>query len=558
MLRLIKVLFLFFLFWKKSYSIKKGIKRNSSFYHIFYHLNRNKKNDTSPFECNKRERNIKNYTSQNINIHNNDNSLIHKNGYTLNYNPFFFVHNDFKKIWKSRNVKKHTKLKSQNEENISNNEYSSSMQVKDICMQNKMTSNNMNNETTHNLDNNNNVGNVNKKNLDNFISNNVSNIHYDKQVLNQLDDNFKKKIEKEIISEKIANEQNEVIKKVKLPIIGTQLKPSGGFSKEILQIIQESNNYINEVNKEIINEKIQNKMSGNDLSFFDTDETLERHELNYLNKIYDNNHILNIYNFLLVWKERKNIDLSVFVSKLSEHSNILPGERTVIKFSEVEKVQFLKKIRKNRNVSIAMIFVDNKNTNNQDSSTVNHNMFPIGILAHPLDISLLDKTGEISVLNLYRFKINNYNITNDDFLVNCKLFVDNNTTLNNYDLTQENKKIIMNLYDKILQLKILYNEKIGRNQENEKLKHVENITQRIDEYINVLNINKTINFKEDKLNFFTSLYLEYFSFLALDMHANIQTKLQLMYTDNTELRLHNVKIFLLQLYDDLKLKLKGL
>lgn len=42
------------------------------------------------------------------------------------------------------------------------------------------------------------------------------------------------------------------------------------------------------------------------------------------------------------------------------------------------------------------------------------------------------------------------------------------------------------------------------------------------------------------------------------MHANIQTKIQLMYTDNTELRLHNVKIFLLQLYDDLKLKLKGL
>ncbi|SPJ09059.1 conserved Plasmodium protein, unknown function [Plasmodium sp. DRC-Itaito] len=561
MLRLIKVLFLLFLFWKKSYSIKKGIKRNASFYHILYYLNKNKKNDASVFECNKRERNIKNYTSQNINIHNNVNSLKHKNCYTLNYNPFFFVHNDFKKIWKRKNVKKYIKLKSPNEENISNNEYSSSMKVKDINLKNEMTSNEMNNETTHNLHNNNNninVDDINKKNIDNFISHNVSNTHDDKKVLNQLDDNLKKKIEKEIISEKIANEQNEVIKKVKLPIIGTQLKPSGGFTKEILQIIQESNNYINEVNKEIINEKIQNKISGNDLSFFDTDETLERHELNYLNKIYDNNHILNIYNFLLVWKERKNIDLSVFVSKLSEHSNILPGERTVIKFSEVEKVQFLKKIRKNRNVSIAMIFVDNKHTNDKESSTVNHNMFPIGILAHPLDISLLDKTGEISVLNLYRFKIDNYNITNDDFLVNCKLFVDNNTTLNNFDLTQENKKIIMNLYDKILQLKILYNEKVGRKQENEKLKHVENITQRIDEYINVLNINKTINFKEDKLNFFTSLYLEYFSFLALDMHANIQTKLQLMYTDNTELRLHNVKIFLLQLYDDLKLKLKGL
>ncbi|CRG92983.1 conserved Plasmodium protein, unknown function [Plasmodium gallinaceum] len=367
--------------------------------------------------------------------------------------------------------------------------------------------------------------------------------------------NNKNELEKEIISEKIENQKNEIIKKSKLPIIGTQLKPSGGFTKELLNIIRESNDYINVINQEIIKDKVNKKLSGNDLSYFDNEETLEEHEFNYLNKIYDNNHVLNMYNFLLVWKKKKNIDLSVFVSKITENSNIMPGERTVIKFSEIEKVQYLKKIKKNRNVCIAMIFVDNKNNNN-DESVINHNMFPIGIMAHPLDISLLDKSGEISVLNLFRFKINNYNVTENDFLVNCDLFIDNMQKLNNFELTQENKKIIMNLYDKILDLKIKYNEKIGKTHENEKLKYLEKITDRIDEYVNVLSTNKSIDFRSNKLNFFTSLYLEYFSFLSLDIHANIQTKLQMMYTDNTELRLHNVKTFLMQIYDDLKYKLK--
>ncbi|CRH00450.1 conserved Plasmodium protein, unknown function [Plasmodium relictum] len=375
---------------------------------------------------------------------------------------------------------------------------------------------------------------------------------------NSLQDyNIKNELEKEIISEKLENQKNEIIKKSKFPIIGTQLKPSGGFTKEILNIIRQSNDYINIINQEIIKDKVDKKISGNDLSFFDNEETLEEHEINYLNKIYDNNHVLNMYNFLLVWKKRKNIDLSVFVSKITENSNLMPGERTIIKFSEIEKVQYLKKIKKNRNVCIAMIFVDNKSKNN-DESSINHNMFPIGIIAHPLDISLLDKSGEISVLNLFRFKINNYNITDSDFIVNCDLYIDNIQKLNNFELTQENKKIIMNLYDKILDLKIKYNEKIGEISENEKLKHLEKITDRIDEYVNVLSTNKTIDFSSNKLNFFTSLYLEYFSFLALDMHANIQTKLQMMYTDNTELRLHNVKTFLMQVYDDLKYKLKGL
>ncbi|CAD2099115.1 conserved Plasmodium protein, unknown function [Plasmodium vinckei brucechwatti] len=367
--------------------------------------------------------------------------------------------------------------------------------------------------------------------------------------------------DKEVIASKFENQKNEFIQKVKLPIIGTQLKPSGGFAKEILNIIRESNDYINIVNEEIIQEKLDKKVRGDDLSFFDTDDTLEKHEIKYLQKVYDNNHVLNIYNFLLVWKEKKNIDLSVFVSKITENSNLLPGERTVIKFTEIEKVQFLKKIRKNKNVCIAMIFVDNKNqnNNNNDEAAVNHNMFPIGIISHPLDISLLDTCGEISVLNLYRFKINSYNVTDTDFMVNAELFVDNNKALKNYDLTHENKKVIMNLYDKLLELKIKYNEKIGQKQENEKLKHLEKITERIDEYVNVLNINKSIDFKNNaNLNFYTSLYLEYFSFLPLDIHANIQTKLQLMYTDDTELRIHNVKTYLMQLYDDLKEKLKGL
>ncbi|SBT71662.1 conserved Plasmodium protein, unknown function [Plasmodium malariae] len=374
---------------------------------------------------------------------------------------------------------------------------------------------------------------------------------------NILDYDIKNQLDKEIIARKLEDQKNEVIKKVKLPIIGTQLKPSGGFTKEILSIIRDSNNYINVVNEEIIKDKIDKKISGNDLSFFDTDETLEQHEIKYLNKIYDNNHVLNIYNFLLVWKEKKNLDLSVFVSKITENSNLLPGERTVIKFSEVEKVEFLKKIKKNRNVCVAMIFVDNK-SRRSDEKAINHNMFPIGILAHPLDISLLDKSGEISVLNLYRFKINSYNVTNTDFLVNAELFVDSNTSLKNSELTQENKKIIINMYDKILDLKMRYNEKIGETTENEKLKHLEKIMERIDEYVNVLNINKSIDFRDNKLNFYTSLYLEYFSFLPLDIHANVHTKLQMMYTDNTELRLHNVKTFLMQIYDDLKSKLKGL
>ncbi|SBS92521.1 conserved Plasmodium protein, unknown function [Plasmodium ovale curtisi] len=372
---------------------------------------------------------------------------------------------------------------------------------------------------------------------------------------NIFDYDVNNELENDIISGKINKQRKEVIKKVKLPIIGTQLKPSGGFTKEILKIINESNDYINVVNEEIIKEKIDNKLKGNDLTFFDTEETLEQHEIKYLKKVYDNNHVLNIYNFLLVWKEKKNIDLSVFVSKITENTNILPGERTVIKFSEIEKVQFLKKIKKNKNVCIAMIFVDNK-SKNEDETSINHNLFPIGILAHPLDISLLDKCGEISVLNLYRFKINSYNVTSDDFLVNAQLFIDDKNTLKNFDLTQENKKIIINLYDKILELKIKYNEKIGATHENEKLKLLEKITGRIDEYVNVLNINKSIDFRNNtNLNFYTSLYLEYFSFLPLDLHAKIHTKLQMMYTDDTELRLYNVKEFLMQVYDDLKFRL---
>ncbi|GAW81343.1 hypothetical protein, conserved [Plasmodium gonderi] len=374
---------------------------------------------------------------------------------------------------------------------------------------------------------------------------------------NVFDYDVNNQLEKEIISGKMENQKNEIIKKLKMPIIGTQLKPSGGFTKEILKLIRDSNDYINEVNEEIIKDKIDKKMNENDLSFFDTEKTLEEHEIKYLNKVYDNNHVLNIYNFLLVWRERKNIDLSVFVSKITEHSNLLPGERTVIKFSEIEKVQFLKKIKTNKNVCVAMIFVDNKGKNTSEAA-ISHNMFPIGILAHPLDLSLLDKSGEISVLNLYRFKINSYNVTNTDFLVNAELFVDNNKKLNNFELTQENKKIIMNLYDKILELKIKYTEKIGDKKENEKFKHLEKITDRIDEYVSVLNINKSIDFKNNDLNFFTSLYLEYFSFLAIDIHATIPTKLQMMYTDDTEMRLHNVKTFLMQIYDELKVKLRGL
>ncbi|KJP87526.1 hypothetical protein AK88_02830 [Plasmodium fragile] len=375
---------------------------------------------------------------------------------------------------------------------------------------------------------------------------------------NVFDYDFNDKLtSKDIISEKMENQKNEVIKKLKMPIIGTQLKPSGGFTKEILQIIRDSNDYINVVNEEIIKDKIDQKLSGNDLSFFDTEKTLEEHEVKYLKKVYDNNHVLNIFNFLLVWKEKKNLDLSVFVSKITEQSNLLPGERTVIKFSEIEKVQFLKKIKTNRNVCVAMIFVDNKGKNPNEAA-ISHNMFPIGIMAHPLDLSLLDKSGEISVLNLYRFKINSYNVTSTDFLVNAELFVDNNKHLNNFELTQENKKIIMNLYDKILELKIKYTEKMGDTKENEKFRHLEKITDRIDEYVNVLNVNKSIDFRNKELNFFTSLYLEYFSFLAMDIHATIPTKLQMMYTDNTELRLDNVKQFLMQIYDDLKLKLRGL
>ncbi|CAA9988621.1 conserved Plasmodium protein, unknown function [Plasmodium knowlesi strain H] len=375
---------------------------------------------------------------------------------------------------------------------------------------------------------------------------------------NMFDYDFNDKLaSKDIISEKMESQKNEVIKKLKMPIIGTQLKPSGGFTKEILQIIRDSNDYINVVNQEIIKDKIDQKMSGNDLSFFDTEKTLEEHEVKYLKKVYDNNHVLNIYNFLLVWKEKKNLDLSVFVSKITEQSNLLPGERTVIKFSEIEKVQFLKKIKTNRNVCVAMIFVDNKGKNTNEAA-ISHNMFPIGILAHPLDLSLLDKSGEISVLNLYRFKINSYNVTSTDFLVNAELFVDNNRRLSNFELTQENKKIIMNLYDKILELKIKYTEKMGDTKENEKFRHLEKITDRIDEYVNVLNVNKSIDFRNKELNFFTSLYLEYFSFLALDIHATIPTKLQMMYTDNTEMRLENVKQFLMQIYDEMKVKLRGL
>ncbi|CAG9474858.1 unnamed protein product [Plasmodium vivax] len=375
---------------------------------------------------------------------------------------------------------------------------------------------------------------------------------------NVLDYDFNDKLaSKDIISEKMESQKNEVIKKLKMPIVGTQLKPSGGFTKEILQIIRDSNEYINEVNEEIIKDKIDQKMSGNDLSFFDTEKTLEEHEVKYLKKVYDNNHVLNIYNFLRVWREKKNLDLSVFVSKITEQSNLLPGERTVIKFSEIEKVQFLKKIKTNRNVCVAMIFVDNKGKNTNEAA-ITHNMFPIGILSHPLDLSLLDKSGEISVLNLYRFKINSYNVTSTDFLVNAELFTDNNKHLNNFELTQENKKIIMNLYDKILELKIKYTEKMGDTKENEKFRHLEKITDRIDEYVNVLNVNKSIDFRNKELDFFTSLYLEYFSFLAMDIHATIPTKLQMMYTDNTELRLDNVKQFLMQVYDDLKLKLRGL
>ncbi|ANQ08724.1 Uncharacterized protein PCOAH_00029480 [Plasmodium coatneyi] len=375
---------------------------------------------------------------------------------------------------------------------------------------------------------------------------------------NVFDYDFNDKLaSKDIISEKMENQKNEVIKKLKMPIIGTQLKPSGGFTKEILQIIRDSNDYINVVNEEIIKDKMDQKLSGNDLSFFDTEKTLEEHEVKYLKKVYDNNHVLNMYNFLLVWKERKNLDLSVFVSKITEHSNLLPGERTVIKFSEIEKVQFLKKIKTNRNVCVAMIFVDNKGKNTNEAA-ISHNMFPIGIIAHPLDLSLLDKSGEISVLNLYRFKINSYNVTNTDFLVNAELFLDNNKNLSNFELTQENKKIIMNLYDKILELKIKYTEKMGDTKENEKFRHLEKITDRIDEYVNVLNVNKSIDFRNKELNFFTSLYLEYFSFLALDIHATIPTKLQMMYTDNTELRLENVKQFLMQIYDEMKVKLRGL
>lgn len=374
-------------------------------------------------------------------------------------------------------------------------------------------------------------------------------------------------VKEEIIAEKIANEKNQVIRKLKLPILGTQLKPSGGYTKQIMDLIKQSNEYINTINKEIIKKKMDDKLTGNDLSFFDDDKLLEEHEVNYLNQIYDNNYVLNIYNLLLVWKKKKNIDLSVFVSKISETTNMMPGERTVVKFSEIEKAQFLKKIKMNRNVCIPMIFVDNKNRsgmNSTDDSNMDsdgpimHNMMPVGILAHPLDISLLDKSGEISVLILFRFKITNYKVTETDFIVNAELLTDSNSKMNNLELTLENKKIIINLYDKLLDLKIKYNEKIGNTSENEKLKHLEKITERIDEYVNILNVNKSINLKNNHLDFYTALYLEYFSFLALDIHANIQTKLQLMYTDNTELRLHNVKTFLLQLYDDLKVKLRGL
>ncbi|CXI81897.1 conserved Plasmodium protein, unknown function [Plasmodium berghei] len=420
---------------------------------------------------------------------------------------------------------------------------------KKICMQNEKYNDDKNFTNNFNDNSSNNILSEINKNINNEYKPDVVNC-------NNIDITSE---DKEVIASKFENKKNEFIQKVKFPIIGTQLKPSGGFAKEILNIIRESNDYINIVNEEIIQEKLDKKVKGNDLSFFDTENTLEQHEIKYLQKVYDNNHVLNIYNFLLVWKEKKNVDLSVFVSKITENSNLLPGERTVIKFTEIEKVQFLKKIRKNKNVCIAMIFVDNKNTSNNNETSVNHNMFPIGILSHPLDISLLDRCGEISVLNLYRFKINNYNVTDTDFIVNAELFVDNNKRLKNYDLTHENKKVIMNLYDKLLELKIKYNEKIGKSQENEKLKHLEKITERIDEYVNVLNINKSIHFKNNtNLDFYTSLYLEYLSFMALDINANIQTKLQMMYTDNTELRLHTVKTYLMQLYDDLKEKLKGL
>ncbi|SBS92524.1 conserved Plasmodium protein, unknown function, partial [Plasmodium ovale curtisi] len=93
--------------------------------------------------------------------------------------------------------------------------------------------------------------------------------------------------DKEVIASKFANQKNEFIQKVKLPIIGTQLKPSGGFAKEILSIIRESNDYINMVNEEIIQEKLDKKVRGDDLSFFDTDDTLEKHEIKYLELFFE-------------------------------------------------------------------------------------------------------------------------------------------------------------------------------------------------------------------------------------------------------------------------------
>ncbi|VWU49265.1 conserved protein, unknown function, partial [Hepatocystis sp. ex Piliocolobus tephrosceles] len=41
---------------------------------------------------------------------------------------------------------------------------------------------------------------------------------------------IKNGLEKEIIEKKIQNKKNEIIKTIQMPIIGTQLKPSGGFT----------------------------------------------------------------------------------------------------------------------------------------------------------------------------------------------------------------------------------------------------------------------------------------------------------------------------------------
>ncbi|EDO07959.1 ATP-dependent protease La (LON) domain family protein [Babesia bovis T2Bo] len=306
----------------------------------------------------------------------------------------------------------------------------------------------------------------------------------------------------ELTKDQLAKyKQRKEYLRINLPISGEVSRPKGGYLQDIYCILEEHN-------RELLENELYKKGSSGS-GQMDIDKLRKLVLPTQLYRIFDNPEVIKR------WR--------LFANAVKSTSPLVPGHVSTVTLSETHRKLLVEEIRKNNVFGIAIAFIHPPENPESEVEISQH-----ASMCEFVDITDLDTSGSIVVRAVQRLNILKMHDSDDPVvLADVSLLEDDHLPFKNAVVTHENARTVGKLYDRCNMDEAYLSKLSGRKADFELISAREKFQDKLEHMIRDVPVDGKHEYR----------IMELTSFIALEFHADVETRMWAANIRDTEERL---------------------